>query len=124
MLYVLSDKHLELTVLRVSTEVLDLPGAVIADGNASSDYTAFWPSPEGLERVPRNLVFADYWTDPDRIAQWRKKRIKCAEVLIPQLVEPGSIIGAYVSCQESEHTFKAADVHVPVSINAEIFFRH
>jgi hypothetical protein len=123
MLYRLSHVHLDLTVLRVSTEILDLPGVVIADGNASSDYTAFWPSPAGLEKVQGDLVFAEYWTDENTFEYWNKKRIKCAEVLVPYVVEPRFITGAYVSCQESERRFKATGAHLPVSIDAGLFFK-
>lgn len=123
MLYKRLGMHLDLIVLRVSTEVLDLPGTIIADGNASSDYTAFWPSPVGLERVQGDLVFAEYWTDDDLIEYWRKKRIKCAEVLVPGVVEPRFITGAYVSCQESKRQFRATSAHLPVTINGRLFFR-
>jgi hypothetical protein len=88
MLYRRRDRHAELCVLRVSTEVLDLPGVVIADGNAASKYTAFWPSPLGLGKIDSSLVFAEYWTDADQIAGWHKKRVKCAEVLVPDSVDP------------------------------------
>lgn len=123
MLYKRLGMHLDLTVLRVSTEVLDLPGTIIADGNASSDYTAFWPSPVGLERVQGDFVFAEYWTDDDLIEYWHKKRIKCAEVLVPGVVEPRFITGAYVSCQESKRRFRATGAHLPVTINGRLFFR-
>jgi hypothetical protein len=53
MLFVRSSQHQTLCVLAVRTDVLDLPGVVIADGNAASNYTAFWPSPEGLRKVDR-----------------------------------------------------------------------
>jgi hypothetical protein len=35
-------------VLKVSTEVLDLSGVVITNGNASSKYVAFRAAPAGL----------------------------------------------------------------------------
>jgi hypothetical protein len=41
MMYLRRGRHRELCVLRVSPDVLDLPGVVVADGNASSGYTAF-----------------------------------------------------------------------------------
>src|SRR5262245_52031944 len=47
MTYVLKDGHLDLCVLRVSTDVLDLPEVVIADGNAAGGMTRFSPSPGG-----------------------------------------------------------------------------
>src|SRR5271154_4800040 len=39
MMYVRRERHHELVLLRVSCEVLDLDEAVVADGNASSNYT-------------------------------------------------------------------------------------
>lgn len=123
MLYKRHDMHQDLTVLRVSTEILDLPGAVITDGNAASDYTAFFPSPAGLARIQRDLVFAEYWTDDDTYEHWRKKRSKCAEVLIPNAIEPGFVIGAYVSCRESEHRLGASGIHLSILIDAWLFFQ-
>jgi hypothetical protein len=51
--------------------VLNLPGVVVADGNAASAYTAFYPSPEGLPWVDEELVLAKYWTDQNQIQEWR-----------------------------------------------------
>jgi len=115
-------RNASLCVLRVSTVVLDLPNVVIADGNAASQYTRFWPSPEGLEAVDADVVFAEYWTDNDQIAAWRKSRIRCAEVLVPKRVDPKFIYGAYVSGQEALRTFQAVETRLPVQINAHLFF--
>ena len=102
MLYKRKDRHERICILRVSPAVLNLPGAIIADGNAASGYTRFWPSPEGLAYVDEAIVFAEYWTDPDEIVAWRKKRIKCAEVLVPDRVGPKFILGVYVSCEQAK----------------------
>lgn len=59
MLYKRQGQHLELCVLQVSTDVLDLPGVVVTDANASSDYTRFAAAPAGLSIVDRDLTFAD-----------------------------------------------------------------
>ena len=65
MLFKRKDQHLSLCVLRIDPAILDLPGVVIADGNAASKYTGFWPSPSGLARLDRELVFPN--TGPIRI---------------------------------------------------------
>ena len=44
-------QHQGLCVLRISTNVLDLPGVVISDKNASSDYSIFKAAPGGLSIV-------------------------------------------------------------------------
>lgn len=91
------ERHAELCVVRVSTDVLDLPGVVITSQNASSTYAAFRPSPDGLGILDYELVFARDWRDPNQIAYWRKKSIKCAEVLVPDRVPPEYITGVYCS---------------------------
>lgn len=41
-------------------------------------------------------MFATWWTDSDPYEQQRKKRARCAEVLVPHDVPPDYIMGAYV----------------------------
>ena len=73
MMYLRRGTHRTLCVLRVSTDVLYFDNVVVASGNASSQYTRFAASPQGLVLVDRDLVFAEYWTDPDQITYWRKQ---------------------------------------------------
>jgi len=115
--------HREICVLRISTDVLDLANVVIADGNAASDYTAFWPSPSGLSYVDGDVVFAEYWTHEDQIEEWRRKRIKCAEVLVPDRIDPRFIIGVYVSCEDAKHAIEKMGVALDITINAHLFFQ-
>jgi hypothetical protein len=96
---------------------------VITDGNAASNYTRFWPSPIGLSEVDKNLVFAEFWTDQNQIVEWQKKRAKCAEVLVPDLVESSLVLGAYVSCGESLLRFGAIKSRLSVTVNSYLFFR-
>jgi hypothetical protein len=123
MLYVLQSQHIGLCVLRVSAEVLDLPKVVITDRNASSDYARFAPAPRGLSIVDKNLTFAEYWTHPDPFEAMRRKSAKCAEVLVPDRIDPSLITGAYVSCPEAKADFEALEVDIPVAINPYLFFR-
>lgn len=115
--------HGEICVLRVNTDVLDLENVVVADSNAASKYTAFWPSPSGLSKIDEDWVFAEWWTDADQITQWRKAAAKCAEVLVPDAVAPKMLIGAYVSCPESRDVLIASGFTLPVTIDAHLFFR-
>lgn len=123
MLFKLRDQHQKLCVLRVSATVIDLPGAIIADGNAASEYTRFWPSPSGLAEVDRDLVFAEDWTDPDLIVYWRKKQVRCAEVLVPGRIEPRFILGGYVSCEEAKTELESLAPSLDVIIDEHLFFR-
>lgn len=124
MLYKRQSVHQSLCVLRIDASVLDLPGVIITDQNAASDYRRFLPSPAGLSMIDRDMVFAEYWTHPDdQIAEWRHKSIKCAEVLVPDSVDPTYIIGAYVSNAGSSEALAQQAPGLQATINARLFFR-
>ncbi|NWG04546.1 MAG: DUF4433 domain-containing protein [Syntrophaceae bacterium] len=123
MLYVRQSQHIDLCILRISAEILDLPGVVITDRNASSDYARFAPAPMGLSIVDKEMTFAEYWTNPDPFEAMRRKSAKCAEVLVPDWIDPILIMGAYVSCQDAKTTLDALGVDIPVAINPYLFFR-
>ena len=123
MLYKLRGQYLELCVLRVSTDVLDPPGVVVTDANASSHYVRFAAAPAGLRIVDREATFAEYWTDPNRILYWKKKSAKCAEVLVPDKVAPRFIMGAYVSCQQAMDRLNELGMGIGVDINGHMFIR-
>ncbi len=123
MMYVLRSQHADLAVLTVDTTVLDIPGTVLADGNAASDATAFYESPGGLGNLDEDAIFATDWTDQDLFEYWYKKRVKCAEVLVPDEVQPDFIIGAYVSSQGNLARFGALGLGINASVNTSLFFR-
>ncbi len=123
MLYVRQSQHTDLCILRVSAEILDLSGVVIADSNASSNYARFAPAPKGLSIVDKDLTFAAYWTHPDPFEAMRRKSAKCAEVLVPDRIDPVFIIGAYVSCTDAKEALEVTGVDIPVTINSHLFFR-
>jgi hypothetical protein len=53
----------------------------------------------------------------------RRKSAKCAEVLVPDRIDPGLITGAYVSCPEAKATLETLGVDIPVAINSYLFFK-
>ncbi len=114
-------RHLRdsLCVLRVRPDLLDLPGVVITDGNASSDYVRFAGGPSGIAIVDKDLTFAEYWTHPDEIEHWKRKRAKCAEVLVPQSVDARYIMGAFVASASQVSQFEEG---IDIAVNASIFF--
>ncbi|MBM4250148.1 MAG: DUF4433 domain-containing protein [Euryarchaeota archaeon] len=73
-------------LLKVDRHVLHKPGVVISDGNAASDYTRFYASPQGLQHLKPGEIFVTYWTDDDPVMQYRLKSTTCSEVLVPDLV--------------------------------------
>ncbi len=83
---------------QVDAKVLDLPGVIIADRNAASDWVRFSRVGDGLKTIDRDRVFARYWTHPENVFdEMSHKSEKCAEVLVPDCVLPGLLVGAYVA---------------------------
>jgi hypothetical protein len=110
----------DLAILRIRKEVLDLPGVIIADGNAASDYTRFFPSPDGLRALDKELVFARDWRASDQIAYWQRKRARCAEVLVPKAVDASLIFGAYVCSDAAAARFRGVNGSLAVTVESNI----
>lgn len=122
MLSLLRDQHADLAVIKVSPEILDIPGVIISDGNAASGPTAFYSSPDGLENVDPDLIFAEWWNDDDYWEYVHKKRVKCAEVLVPEFADASYIQGLIVSCKESMTAVKKMRLGLPVELDPNLFF--
>lgn len=123
MMSVRRNQHAELCVLQVDTAVLDLDGVVVSDGNAASDYSLYEAAPGGLRIVDEELTFARWWTDPVKPVYWEKKRRKCAEVLVPDVVDPSFIVGAYVSCGDGRSACRRANAPWPLTLEPDLFFQ-
>ena len=123
MLFKRKDEHDQLCVLRVSPDVLDLPNVVVTNVNAARGYVRFSPAPMGLGIVNRERTFATYWTHEDERDQDHHVGQKCAEVLVPDVVDPRFITAAYVSCSPSQQRLRALAPNLPITINADLFFQ-
>jgi hypothetical protein len=113
-------------VLRISLDVLDLPGVVVSSQNASSGYARFAPAPGGLAAIDKDFVFARSWKHPDdQIMEWRHGSIINAEVLVPDVVLPEYVEGAYVSCTEARQLLEAEldGAALSITVNDDMFFR-
>lgn len=121
MMFKRKDEAQRLCVLRVSRQVLNLANVVLSDQNASSDYVRFL-SPNQMSFINLDMVFARDWTSPDRIAYYRQKAAKCAEVLVPNSISSGFIEGAYVVNQVAHQALLATGFNRPITINPDLFF--
>jgi len=96
MLYKRQDEVRELCVLRVSTRVCEVQGAVLTDCNASSDYVRFL-HPSQWKLLDFDDIYSMDWRHPgDPAAYYRHRSRKCAEVLVPHHVQAQFLTGAYV----------------------------
>ncbi len=116
-------EHKTLCVLQVDPSVLDLPGVIITDQNASSKYCRFFPSPSGLVVIDKDFIFANSWKHPDdQILEWRHGSAVCAEVLVPDRIDWDRVKGAYVSCEEAETKLRQVTPDLPITIEPVRFF--
>lgn len=113
--------HTRLAVLRISPDVLDIPGVVVSDGNAASRYVRFFGVEDGLGALVAELVFARDWRDANEIVYYRKKSATCSEVLVPCRVPADMLTGAYLSCPPASAL--AVPPHLDILIRPDIFFQ-
>lgn len=125
MMYKRRHQHSKLCIVRVLPGVLDVPGVVVTDSNAAAEdqYVRFAPAPDGLRIVDRDDTFAEWWTSPNYFEKCRLRSRKCAEVLVPDQVEPEFLFGVYVSNQQALEEYTALGLDRPAIINPHLFFQ-
>ena len=112
-----------LCVLRIERGIAALPGVVLSDQNAASDYVRFLAVSQD-HLLNYDDIYAMDWRHPnDQIAQWRHSSRKCAECLVPQRVEPRWLTGAYVVDQRASRRLVEAGFTLPLAIDSDLFFR-
>jgi hypothetical protein len=111
-----------LCVLRISTSVAKLDGVVFSDQNAASDWVRFF-HPSQWAELDFDGIFAMNWQHEDKVEYWRRKSKKCAEILVPDRVEPRFLVGAYVTDQDAAARLLAYGFTLPVTIEPVLFFR-
>lgn len=121
MLYKRKENAASLCILRVSTEVRHIQGVVITDQNAASDWVRFL-HPDQYQLLDFDSIFAMDWRHPnDPIALRRHRLQKCAEVLVPHVVEPTFLLGAYVANQDAASRLRQV-CNLSITIDAGMFF--
>lgn len=109
-------------ILRVSTEILTLPGVVITDQNAASDLVRFL-HPDQYRLLDFDSIFAMNWTHASDPFAYRLHRLKkCAEVLVPYVVDPQFLIGAYVVNRDAATRLQEV-CNLVITVDPEMFFR-
>lgn len=111
-----------LCLLRVSPEVLDLDGVVVADCNASSDYVRFADPINGLKRIDRERIFARSWNHTDHYEKVLHKSQMCAEVLVPEFVSPIFVLGAYIASEAAGTTLSSEAPSLAIKTDRYKFF--
>ncbi len=111
-----------LCILRVDPDVLGLPDVVMTDRNAAS-WSRYSAGADGLEHIDKDVVFARYWNHSDEKEKAWHKAAMCAEVLVPERVDPRFIRGAYVPSEADRKALLGLAPDLPVEIRDYLFFR-
>jgi hypothetical protein len=86
MMYVRKGMSSNIIILKINNSILNLKNAIFSDGNAASQSTAFYNNLNQLNNLSWDCLNNSYWND-----YTDGKRKKCAEVLVPDLIEPKMI---------------------------------
>jgi hypothetical protein len=123
MMYKRKGEASQLCVLRVSLEVCQLEGVVLADRNAAGggSWVRFL-HPRDWRFLDFERIYARDWRDTDQFAYYDKKRKKCAEVLVPHRVLPQFLTGAFVVNQAAAARLQALGFTLPISVDSDLFF--
>ena len=70
-----------------------------------------------------DLIYAEYWNDPDPYEYLKRKSIKCAEVLVPYKIDSQFIIAAAVKSHSDENKLLESGFDRKIVINKHLFFK-
>jgi hypothetical protein len=120
MLYKRKEQARSLCVFRVSTDVTKLAGVVITDCNAASNWVRFL-HPRDYQVLDFDSIFAMDWNHQDPAEKYRHRSKKCAEVLVPRVVEPSFLTGVYVVNKDVANDLRGI-CDLEITVNASLFF--
>lgn len=122
MLYLRKNENNNICILKFDRLILDFEGAIVADRNASSSYASFYPPEIGLNQIDFDLVYASDWTDDNQFVYFKKKSIKCAEVLIPYAIPFDFVICAAVVDAGTKQKLENTGFSRSIFVSPELFF--
>ena len=111
-----------LCVLAISAAVLDFEGTVISDGNAASEYSRFYSPEEGISKLDFIRIYNEWWTDDDPYEQLKRKRVKCAEILVPGEIPYKYIVGAVVVNEQARNELELRGFQKKIIVRPKVFF--
>ena len=112
----------DICVLKISEDVFNLPDVILSDRNAASNYATYYPVEE-ISKLNFDLIFARDWRCPGNpVEYYKRKKVKCAEVLVKDRVPQNLIIGAYVKNDASKTLLVNQGFDRRIDINSDIFF--
>lgn len=112
-----------LCVLAIDIEVLDIDGCIVTDQNAASTTARFYDADVGIDFIDFERVFADSWVHENAYEMALHKKIKCAEILVPESVPFDYIVGAYVVNDDTKRELIKRGFQRKIGVKPSAFFR-
>lgn len=117
----------ELCVCQVDPAVLDRREVWVTDMNAAASIACFYTVFEGLPKLDKKLVYARSWKSDDAREYDRRKKMRCAEVLVPDKVTSQLIIGvkggSSMALESIGITMNEVNRNIPVLLDKDLFFQ-
>lgn len=124
MLYVRKDQQESIIIIEFSPTVFLKDGVIFSDGNAAvhttatySSETAFYSDLNDLSKLNWACIHNDYWND-----YVDGKRIKCAEVLVPDVIERGYITRIHYLKENPQLKDVAKKYGIELECSPELYF--
>lgn len=111
-----------LCVLAISSVIFNFDGTVISDGNAASEYSRFYSPLESIKKLNFNQIYDEWWVSEDPYEQLKRKRIKCAEILVPGEIGYQYIVGAIVVNEQAKCDLESKGFQKKIVVKPSVFF--
>ena len=69
-----------------------------------------------------DMIYAEWWTADNPYEKDERKRVKCAEVLIPNRIPYQMVVGAVVPLRKTEERIRSMGFEKQIIINRKTFF--
>lgn len=122
MLFKRKDEKENLCILKIDRKILDLDGVIVSDCNAASRYAGFYSPEIGLKEIDFRLVFATDWRDENLNEYYKKKSIKCAEILVPYVIPYRFVTAVAVSSFEASQKLEKIGFDKTIVVEPQQFF--
>lgn len=117
MLYVNRDRQNDIVLLAFDKTLILNNGVIFTDGNAASNKTLFFSKAEELVNLNWKCLSASFWND---FVDGKRERM--AEVLVPNIVDKGSLKKIICFNAESKKLIDSLNEGVATEINPNFYF--
>ena len=115
-------KNEDVLVLKIDIRIIDLPDVIISDQNASSKYARFYEPSEAIDKLDFSMIYSRDWNDSNLFMYYKKKSAKCAEILVPDRIDPKYIIAAAVRDYDDKKRIEQYGFDRKIVVEPDWFF--